>query len=328
MIRKICPICDQTMKSAHYCRNCRTWIRTPIVRDVDYYLNERHPSWEAGCSYHTMPEQPSRPAAASAQPNSTGAAPAQSNRPPVLPTTRRPSSQKTAGKSLPGLEAAVIVVLIILFKVYTQVGAPLIEQAAKLIQGNKAPDAYDVDLGSYMDLDDYQELTDEEVRAAGVVCNSADHFPVSGEALVSALVRLLEQQGLEICGTNTYSYNELYDDGTTWYDTWTSIDLQDGEMGTYQYVEVDYDTATGELHQVSLSLEDGPVLVNTAAEVVTFIGEHGGPAGVTQYTDQLREELAAAMQQEEGYQLDCEGLYLEGVSYDTNYNVVVVPMTQ
>lgn len=323
MIRKICPICDQTMKSAHYCRNCRTWVSAPIVRDVDYYLNERHPSWETDCSYHTMPEQaaqsgksgwnPKPQTVSSKRPKSSE----RSSYPPVPGPVRRPTSEKVVGRAVSS--TIVIVVMAVLVTLFQ-------------LPGQKTPESYDADLDAYMDLadqaEDYLELTDEEVREAGVVCNSTDHLPVSGEALVQELVRLLERQGLEICGTNTYSFNEVYDDGTTWYDTWTSIDLRDGEMGTYQYVEVDYDTATGDLHQVSLSLEDGTVLVNTAAEVLAFIGEHGGPAGLAQYGDQLREELMAAMQQEAGYQLECEGVYLEGVSYDTNYNVVVVPMNQ
>ncbi len=52
MKKRICPICDQEMRSAHYCKNCRSWVKEPWVRDVGYYLNERHPAQEADCSYH------------------------------------------------------------------------------------------------------------------------------------------------------------------------------------------------------------------------------------------------------------------------------------
>ncbi len=52
MIRKVCPICDQVMGASHYCKNCKSWIRSPYVRDVTYYLNERHPENERQCSYH------------------------------------------------------------------------------------------------------------------------------------------------------------------------------------------------------------------------------------------------------------------------------------
>lgn len=50
-----CPICDQVMKSKHFCRNCMQFVRTPYVREVTYYLNERHPQGETNCEYH-MPK--------------------------------------------------------------------------------------------------------------------------------------------------------------------------------------------------------------------------------------------------------------------------------
>ena len=52
MVRRICPICDQIMKSAHYCRNCKSFVRNPYIRETDYYLNERHPAHETDCEYH------------------------------------------------------------------------------------------------------------------------------------------------------------------------------------------------------------------------------------------------------------------------------------
>ena len=52
MKKRICPICDKTMQSAHYCSNCRSFVRNPWIRDVEYYLNERHPSAWHDCTYH------------------------------------------------------------------------------------------------------------------------------------------------------------------------------------------------------------------------------------------------------------------------------------
>jgi len=55
MIKRICPVCDQVMSSAHYCKNCRQFVKNPWVREVGYYLNERHPSEDHTCSYHDDP---------------------------------------------------------------------------------------------------------------------------------------------------------------------------------------------------------------------------------------------------------------------------------
>lgn len=52
MIRRICPICDQMMKSAHYCSNCKAFVKNPYIRNTDYYLNERHPADAHDCTYH------------------------------------------------------------------------------------------------------------------------------------------------------------------------------------------------------------------------------------------------------------------------------------
>lgn len=51
MKRNVCPYCDQVMDGM-YCKGCRRIVRKPVVWEVDYYLNERHPDTEASCQYH------------------------------------------------------------------------------------------------------------------------------------------------------------------------------------------------------------------------------------------------------------------------------------
>lgn len=55
MVKRICPVCDQVMERQHYCKHCRQIVKNPWVREVGYYLNERHPSNEHACSYHEDP---------------------------------------------------------------------------------------------------------------------------------------------------------------------------------------------------------------------------------------------------------------------------------
>ena len=50
MMQRICPVCDQVMKHAHYCSACHSWVKDPVYMNVTYYLNERHPKNEAHCS--------------------------------------------------------------------------------------------------------------------------------------------------------------------------------------------------------------------------------------------------------------------------------------
>lgn len=57
MMQRICPVCDQVMKHAHYCSACHSWVKDPVYMNVTYYLNERHPKNEAQCSYHNAEEE-------------------------------------------------------------------------------------------------------------------------------------------------------------------------------------------------------------------------------------------------------------------------------
>ena len=45
MRKRICPYCDQELEG-RYCRGCRRFVKTPLIVDVNYYLNERHPASE------------------------------------------------------------------------------------------------------------------------------------------------------------------------------------------------------------------------------------------------------------------------------------------
>lgn len=51
MRKRICPYCDQELEG-RYCRGCRRFVKTPLIVDVNYYLNERHPASEESCQYH------------------------------------------------------------------------------------------------------------------------------------------------------------------------------------------------------------------------------------------------------------------------------------
>ena len=57
MRKRICPYCDQELEG-RYCRGCRRFVKTPLIVDVNYYLNERHPASEENCQYHgDLPER-------------------------------------------------------------------------------------------------------------------------------------------------------------------------------------------------------------------------------------------------------------------------------
>lgn len=94
MVRRICPTCDQVMSSAHYCGTCRKWVKNPWVREVTYYLNERHPAVEADCTYHTA-EQNRASDAAWKQRAMQGHNPAAGSKVPTVPGGQPAWMQRT-----------------------------------------------------------------------------------------------------------------------------------------------------------------------------------------------------------------------------------------
>ena len=51
MKTKICPCCDQPIQGI-YCKGCRKIVWSPVEREVNYYLNTRHPAFDHDCTFH------------------------------------------------------------------------------------------------------------------------------------------------------------------------------------------------------------------------------------------------------------------------------------
>lgn len=108
----VCPICDKKMMSKHFCTNCRSYIKEPFVREMTYYLNERHPEHEADCTYHQSDEmrgyQTSSGAHQAAVPNQSSLssrAALNEERSHSQPVPNQPTDYNRAGVSMPRQEA-------------------------------------------------------------------------------------------------------------------------------------------------------------------------------------------------------------------------------
>lgn len=129
MAKRICPICDQIMKSKHYCSACRRFIKQPNIVNGGYYLNERHPFSEVECEYHSPSygrEQSLKKRAESGMPQYGGAQAGRDSgsrpvyeRPAGEPEYRRPgpvyapASGKRAANS--PVASVVLIIFVILF---------------------------------------------------------------------------------------------------------------------------------------------------------------------------------------------------------------------
>lgn len=54
---KLCPVCDQKIKSGTWCKNCKKFVKPYEIAD-DIHINESHSRGnDAGCDYHHSPQQ-------------------------------------------------------------------------------------------------------------------------------------------------------------------------------------------------------------------------------------------------------------------------------
>ncbi len=258
MLRKICPICEQAMKLSHYCKNCRRFVKTPYVRDVTYYLNERHPEKEKNCEYHSTYGEENRPA--------PYVRPA-----PPMPVDSRPEGRKRAAGGAGGRTAVLAVV-----------GAMVLVQiigAAKVFTDKISS------CGSFEDdteTEEFWSLTDEEVQSAGVACNSYGHYSIDGIRMAEEIERIIRGSRYNIDDMTTFSFNyETEDEDGLWanYRTMILYDIslteKDQENVDSESITVDYDTATGQLHRVVFYMAEPESAALLSEEILDFLQEQG-----------------------------------------------------
>lgn len=355
MVQKICPICDQVMHGQHYCRSCRSWVKEPYVRDVTYYLNESHPAGEIGCSYHnagdhadavrtgagqgstTIPWSP-KPAGgqnlAGGQKPVSGQKTAEGQGTTAQSTWpargQRPAKSSKSKNKSRGIVLAVII--LVLFKVLPSLitrGIQAIENTVFETSGLE----YDVDMGGFYGEEeswdtDYQELEDDVVIAAGQQCNSIEHFDISKEEVRKIMELLAEEYGLAVEESMSYSYNEAYENGATWYATWVDYALKDENGNTKLYIEVDCDTATGALHEIDITVEQPEQLKTAAKDMLDLLEAHGAMPGEENCASVVEEELIPALSDMGTYHIQSGTVCVSGYSQEDICTVYIYRETE
>lgn len=344
MLQRICPVCDQKMKFAHYCTNCRSWVSHPWLREVDYYLNERHPAGETGCTYH-QPETPDRSQPSSRPASRTGNAQGKTagsqKRTPARSTgtfdtapaktagaygsapteSARPFS-KPIGKTKDPKVVLLILILIAVIRMLADLGASLVSTVSQKVQVQE----YDIDLGLYGTEEyeySYEELSDEEARAAGKSCNGSAHFGIQGKDVEQAVKKALEACGCGLAGIERYSSNGRDSDGTTWYDSYTVLMVREQVSDTQPYIEIGYDTVTGELHSVYVNLEKREDVLSVLEAFLRLMAEGEQPELPEGYEEQMSDVVVPLMAQTESFTYEFGDLELYGSNYDSIYSLSI-----
>ncbi|WP_349947753.1 hypothetical protein ABFV83_04500 [Lacrimispora sp. BS-2] len=285
MMKKICPVCDLPVNEVNYCPRCRRVIRQPLLWNLDYYLNERRPSYEnsrdfpkpagpgnqqkgnvQGNQQKGNPRGPARqmnvpqrPAAPMRQEGRTTAPPA-SGQNPSMPS--QPGQAKKRRNPLAPL-AGFITVMVVLNGIPRVIGS-----LARFVEEKSNYSNYETAVP--YDDSGFTELEEEEVKASGEPCTGYVHFPVDGRQVAASMGQFFYETnyGYEIEEGAVYSDNYMFEeeDGPiSYYETVESFSFEDevtSQLDTgddnyvYQYVDVNYDTATGELHDYISSLKD------------------------------------------------------------------------
>lgn len=274
MTKKICPVCDLPVNEVNYCPRCRKVVRQPVLWNADYYLNVRRPDYNSH-DVHTADgagkPQKRNVQGPTGQKSMTGGPvsprqnvgrpspkPAGSYNPPQ---PSRPSQEK--GRKNSTVPVVISVALFVLINVLPRI----IGTVNRAITDEKS-----INYETAVPYDDsgFTELVEEDVKAIGESCTGYDHFPVDGRQVAASMGQFFNETnyGYEIEEGAVYSDNYQFEEEggpISYYETVESFSFEDeatsqldpaDEDYVYQYVDINYDTATGELHDYISFLKD------------------------------------------------------------------------
>lgn len=200
---------------------------------------------------------------------------------------------------------------------------------------------FDVDLGAYeeewdsieWDEEGWQELEDEEVRAAGERCTGNAHFSATLDELESEVVQIIENHGYLVQDRYSYSHNTQYDDGDgdkyTSYSTWTSYEIKQEQADTEEYIDqdvyFDHDTATDELHSIEITLADMGHVITISREILDLMVTKEMISSAADYEQILAGINQQSFYNEEYYTTADERVEIWCYEYDECYCIYICP---
>lgn len=347
MMKKMCPVCDLPVNAGNYCPRCRRVIRNPYTQNVDYYLNERHPEHETECGFHNPyleadhhgesgnPASPAYGSSAGRQvqgrsvqghPPGTGSINGSYRNPaegsgayrtatggygagsrPTGTGSMKPEGKKSnAGKTV--LIMAAVGLVTIAMVAFTNLEGYLSDY---LKGAAETTEAYNYDYES-----DFTRLNDEDVIEAGEPCMAYYHFPADGVYVSEQLLAAVESTdfGYKLDSDELYTDNYLYDD-TSYFESIRSLYLEDNlsetrdDEYTDQYIDVNYDTATNELHEYATRFYSSEASLTFLERFLTATEESSGIAAEDRKADEIMEEARDIVKQEQSSYI-YEGLFV------------------
>jgi hypothetical protein len=184
-----------------------------------------------------------------------------------MPSAPSAPPQQNTRKRIPFSIAGFITFLILVMG-----SAPDLVKKAERFLDNQA----NYETAAPFDDSGFRDLVEADVKAAGNPCNGYDHFPVAGKEIHDSLGQYIEANNYGYLLRPQDVYSDNYEMGTesefvSYYETTVGYYLEDevtsklspqDEGYIYQYVEINYDTGSGEMHDYMSNLTNEEVSLN------------------------------------------------------------------
>ncbi|MDW2799104.1 hypothetical protein RZO55_16145 [Clostridium boliviensis] len=298
MMKKICPVCDLPVNEVNYCPRCRRVIRKPVNWEVNYLLNEKR------IEINPVMGQPG-------------------NQPVAMrPVMNQSDGDKKKSYILP-------VVLAVFFIAISMTGALISYTVTAVTLDN----SYETAVGD--DDSGYRDLEEADVIAAGEPCSGYNHFDADGRAIADSMSGFMKEgdYGSKISSeeTNSYNYEIEQDNGpVTYYETVKSVyfipDATDDEEpyeASYEYVDINYDTATGGLHQYVSYLKDTEVSMAYLEQFLRLTEESCGIKAEQSSIPSIMEQVKSRLSHEDGAYI-LEGIFDINLYFDEDWVQIYV----
>ncbi|RGY99048.1 hypothetical protein [Clostridium sp. AM58-1XD] len=309
MKRKVCPICDKAMKVPFYCGTCKRIVLHPYEQDATYYLNERHPSSEADCSYHNGRQNE----AESGRWDDILKIPEKDIREYQEPAERLIQWMKYKNRW--------VLVLIGAYLIFVVVSGISVIGSLKDQSERSWPADY-LQTEAVLEIEEETEefyheweLSDEDVISAGEACSAYGHLPVMIDQLKPVFLYYLMSEEYRVSSDDPWSYNLTYDNLTS-YNTLINCAVYDDEDRQIGSIGILYDTATSQLHEIDISAKDRETLINIMKDAVFSLEDTGVIPKTMEFPQKLENGLDPEAPENGGsipaeYDLDAENVTIQ-----------------
>lgn len=293
MQKKICPVCERPLTGSGYCRLCKKLVFKPLIRDVDYYLNELRPGHETTANERNggraqaalkVPEKDFGEKAADLYKDATKKSEKTNRKKNVSKVSgsqetvwneswqkisaSKKDSRKSRSKIVP--VAAFLIIFGVAVQFIPWIVHFMSDSSAHRVQEYPENGAWEWeaevqeeanwDSGEITIEEDtgsleWEELDEKEIKAAGIRCSGEDHFSIHFIDVENLVKEEAYALGLET-HMSLDSYNNRYDEGgeiREFYDTYRTYAMWDENAELELAVTVSSDTATGEVHFIAVN---------------------------------------------------------------------------